>query len=715
MTLVYKYLEVYMHAVQQWLRRVIITSSGSSTPLIVGILMIIVLVGIGLMGTQVLERRQQSGNSAKKPITIDKFKPPHNEGTVSLVFNVEYIPEGAPSQISTQLNFASAACSTPTSFTTSGISQTTATITWAASTPPSGWFGYRITRTGGAQGVVSKDIQSGPVFNDSGLSPGTQYSYSIVNRCEAGDSAPLTGSVRTLGSTTAAPATGGAPTAAPGASRPVRSAPVVSRPPVADPRAGTGCEGLPAWAPCDLSPRLPLPLASRVPSASAGGGSSGASGSAAPVTVDPGSLELVPPISSGLPKLTLPCSYMSDVCKYIKSKGGRMVIAIDLALKDESIMLDFSCGAGNSFCLKDEKIGVSSPIPCTLNDAFTKYCEYIKKSGDTLPQDFLTRFPTATGSATPSGSLRPGASGVASPSASSSGRPIATDCKADIPALVSSISESNMRTNLTEMIDDDSKPGRDTTQSRHVMFNHNVEAEYVKKYYETAGIQVEEQLVPQANNTKNIIATLPGQNASDIYVLIGHLDTRGDFGRFDGRNQVAPGADDNGSGSVALMEIARAIKSSGACLKNTIKVVHTTGHEMDAPNLYGTKDAANKLAAENDILGVINIDMIGYGAGIKVMYNSARPGEKVMAEKVVSMNTKYNIGLNTEIYDSTQPSDHVIFSAMGIPSVFTFEADFTSNPNYHAPTDTIGYLNFGQITKDAKMVVAAITTLARGE
>ncbi|SFV30523.1 M20/M25/M40 family metallo-hydrolase [Thermoflavifilum thermophilum] len=113
--------------------------------------------------------------------------------------------------------------------------------------------------------------------------------------------------------------------------------------------------------------------------------------------------------------------------------------------------------------------------------------------------------------------------------------------------------------------------------------------------------------VPFAHPIANIIATLPGTDTSDhrIFMASAHLDSR--------RSNVldsigdAPGADDDGSGVAALLEIARIIANQH--FPATIKLVFFSGEEQ---GLYGSRHLAERAASEGwQIAALLNNDIIG--------------------------------------------------------------------------------------------------------
>ena len=130
-------------------------------------------------------------------------------------------------------------------------------------------------------------------------------------------------------------------------------------------------------------------------------------------------------------------------------------------------------------------------------------------------------------------------------------------------------------------------------------------ANYLFKRFQEYGIPVEfDEYYFREKKWKNVIATIDGKKKTGaIYMVIAHFDS------ISKQPEVsAPGADDNGGGAAAVLEIGRILKEVSA--DSTVKLGIFSNEEQGR---VGNKDFARK-AREKDlnIRGVINLDIIGY-------------------------------------------------------------------------------------------------------
>jgi Zn-dependent M28 family amino/carboxypeptidase len=123
-------------------------------------------------------------------------------------------------------------------------------------------------------------------------------------------------------------------------------------------------------------------------------------------------------------------------------------------------------------------------------------------------------------------------------------------------------------------------------------------------FYKVGG---EGERIPQETELCNIVATIEGSDPADSRVIIAsaHYDNRGADGA-DGTSFV-PGANDDGSGVAALLEMARLLPALAP--RATVKLMFLSGEEH---GLYGAKHAAEVARAEGwNIVALLNNDMIG--------------------------------------------------------------------------------------------------------
>jgi hypothetical protein len=178
--------------------------------------------------------------------------------------------------------------------------------------------------------------------------------------------------------------------------------------------------------------------------------------------------------------------------------------------------------------------------------------------------------------------------------------------------------------------------------------------------------------------TRNVIATLPGQETPDQHVLItGHLDSTS------GSPALAPGANDNASGSAVVLAAAEIMRTRQ--FRSTLKFVLFTGEEQ---GLHGSEHyAAAAFARGDDILGVVNCDMVAYwntNYGLEIESRSfAEPLMFLLRDACLEYTD-----FGTKLFYTAWGSDHVPFLDLGYPAVLAIEDDWSSYPYYHTVLDT---------------------------
>ncbi len=206
----------------------------------------------------------------------------------------------------------------------------------------------------------------------------------------------------------------------------------------------------------------------------------------------------------------------------------------------------------------------------------------------------------------------------------------------------------------------------------------------------------------------NIVAVQEGERSpEEVYVIGAHYDSRSN-------SAIAPGADDNASGTATVMEAARLLAPHR--FEATIIYVAFGGEEQ---GLIGSEAWAAWARAEGvDIRGMINVDMIGYlphglVGDLDLIVDPFDPTMRDLAFSIVPL---YLPDYLLRAGGLTQgSSDHESFWQNGFRALALHEDTRYSNPNLHRSTDRIGpSLNdFEFMKKNVQSGVALLATLAR--
>lgn len=250
--------------------------------------------------------------------------------------------------------------------------------------------------------------------------------------------------------------------------------------------------------------------------------------------------------------------------------------------------------------------------------------------------------------------------------------------------------------------------GGNTVTITHRVSNNdnNLAADYIKEKLTSFGLTITDQVYsPGVTGGRNIIATQTGvTNPNNIYLIGAHYDSVANYG-----------ADDNASGTAAIIELARIL--SQYCTDNTI--VYALW-DQEETGLNGSAYHAQKAKNEGDnILGVFNIDMMGYdGNNDKHFDIDVRPiaNSVVMKDEIISvLNTAiYGIDLIVNVVNPGSPdSDHASFWNQGYSAVL-FGENWKTNDittGYHSSNDRIGLFNMPYFHNMCKLVVGYIATV----
>lgn len=241
---------------------------------------------------------------------------------------------------------------------------------------------------------------------------------------------------------------------------------------------------------------------------------------------------------------------------------------------------------------------------------------------------------------------------------------------------------------------------------------------------------------------RNIIVEVPGRTRpNEVLVFSGHFDAV----------PASPGADDDGTGTVAMLEMARLLKDLP--MQRTVRIIFFNLEEL---GLVGSRayvesieneikgepepaDPAKRRPPTKHFLGMASVDGVGYFTDLPNSQRSPIPATRFFKPPTVGdflglggigRNRKYSQVLvkamraaapdlkivAADFLPFAPPdllrSDHAPFLAMGVPAVILADTANFRSPHYHQPTDTVDTLDMKRYTLVVKGLVGAAYTLA---
>jgi len=223
--------------------------------------------------------------------------------------------------------------------------------------------------------------------------------------------------------------------------------------------------------------------------------------------------------------------------------------------------------------------------------------------------------------------------------------------------------------------------------------------EYLTNTLQSFGYEVEQQwFEPRGVRSANVIATLPGTLHPDlVYVISSHFDSV----------RRGPGADDNTSGTTALIEAARILADHP--MPATIQFAFFTGEEA---GLLGSREFVRR-AVENkvELLGALNNDMVGWANNHKLddTIRFSNEGIRDVQHAAAFLFTDL-ITYDAKYYKSTDA--HAYYDVYGdiVGGIGSYPV--LSSPHYHQAHDVLEIINQTLVTEVSKTTVGTIMLMA---
>lgn len=203
----------------------------------------------------------------------------------------------------------------------------------------------------------------------------------------------------------------------------------------------------------------------------------------------------------------------------------------------------------------------------------------------------------------------------------------------------------------------------------------------------------------------NVYALQQGiEHPGRMYIICAHYDDMP-------RGSVAPGADDNASGTAAVLEAARIFSKY-----QTSNSILYALWDREEQGLVGSSAYANLAASRGDsIMGVINLDMIAWDSNNDMsmdIHTKSIANSMKLSDTVRFVNSAYNIGLNPVVKNpGSTASDHASFWTKNYSALLLIESFEDFNTFYHTVNDRLSVFNNTFYHKMTKLAMGTLSVL----
>ncbi|OAP60291.1 hypothetical protein AYL99_05293 [Fonsecaea erecta] len=280
--------------------------------------------------------------------------------------------------------------------------------------------------------------------------------------------------------------------------------------------------------------------------------------------------------------------------------------------------------------------------------------------------------------------------------------------KHEVKALMETLDKDNMRKHLE---------GLTAFHTRYYRSQYGIDAamwlhDQIEEVIDASGAfnySASLNLFPHTWGQPSIIARFPGRTNHTI-VIGAHLDSVNMFFPY----LRAPGADDDGSGTVTILEALTALLKSEKIVNGSSEnTIEFHWYSAEEGGLLGSQAIFKSYNEEaKDVKAMIQQDMTGYIAqtlangkpeSVGVITDFVDPALTTFVESIITAYCDIPYTLTRCGYAC---SDHASASKYGYPSAFVIESDFEySDKKIHTTDDVIKYLSFDHMLQHAKMTL----------
>jgi carboxypeptidase Q len=230
-------------------------------------------------------------------------------------------------------------------------------------------------------------------------------------------------------------------------------------------------------------------------------------------------------------------------------------------------------------------------------------------------------------------------------------------------------------------------PTSSITRENHALISRLMESGIVE-----VEVNIQNTFSEKPVETYNTVAEIRGTEKPDEVVIVGgHLDSW----------DLGTGATDNGTGSMAVLEAARALQKLGIKPKRTIRFILFTGEEQ---GLNGSR--AYVKAHPDELAKISGVLVHDTGTGkvytIGLMHNYA--ARETIDHALYPLAAAKTIGFTEPSLRSEGGSDHVPFDEVGVPAFWCVQDNADYDKTHHSQADTLDRVRWDDLTEGAQVL-----------
>src|SRR5258708_5785818 len=207
-----------------------------------------------------------------------------------------------------------------------------------------------------------------------------------------------------------------------------------------------------------------------------------------------------------------------------------------------------------------------------------------------------------------------------------------------------------------------------------------------------AEVNIESSFSGKPVEVYNTVAEIPGTEKPEEFVIVGgHLDSW----------DLGTGATDNGTGSMAVLEAARALQKLGVKPKRTIRFVLFTGEEQ---GLNGSRAYVKAHEKELEKISSVLVHDNGTGKVLTIGLMGNYAVKETMDRALNPLARAKDVGLAEPTLRSEGGSDHVPFDGAGVPGFWCVQEGADYDKTHHSQADTLDRVRWDELTEGEQVL-----------